>query len=986
MLTADGTAKLLDFGLAKLADDLTRTGDFPSSVDSQENSDWAGAANGKRVSGSAGMSQYAPGPVLAGARATLGTTEDSDSNESEVRPFAGTGNTLMLTAAGAIIGTPAYMPPEMWRGEPATERADIYMLGAVLYQLCCGSLPYEQRTRAELKTAVLSTSAPSLVDRVPEIDRRFAAVIARCLDRELSSRLPSAAALQEELEAVAEAMDQKAARPRTRWTRVRSWVLSGGLLAAGGFAVLGAQRYSSAPSVSRTKSVPRPRVAVLGLRLGGEAPQLARLGQAFAELLGAELAAGDRLLVLPAERVEHMKLELGLGESEPYLMPTLERIRRNLGPDLVVVGSLEQAAEPHGTLRVTVEVKDCLTGVASARATAVGLPADLFNLTSKVGGMLRSQLGTSALSGDERAELRAQRPASPEVAQLYADGQRRLRRFDPAGARRTLERVVEADPDFPLGHLALADALHALGHEERMRVEVRRAFALSGNLRREERSLIEARYRETTKEWPAAFALYRTLTTIHPDQLDYSLDLAAAQLRAEQPLESLRTVQELRRLPEPLRSDPRLDLAEARAHMEKSNFAAALALLDPAVSRQEAAGSPLLLASTLLLESFARINLGQHERALQSAERARSLFTAGGDSLGAVDSLWAIGTIHSWRGDLGKALWVGEQTLKLLMDAENDTLTAVQLGNLASRLCQRGQLPLAKARAEAGLLLGRQVGNREATGQALVSLGLIAFLNAELEEAETRFTQARAELQLLGDPRMTAWVDFQLGQLRLAQGRIDEAAQLHQRALQVREAQQLGSFAAESRMALGTLALLHRNYAEAEAMARAALVRFTEDRSADNQAWSQALLSQALAAQGRHGEARVALAAAAAQLDQSQNILLRTRALALLAPALKSVPAAERALVQRQLSDALTQAQQAGFVPEELELNLQLALLTTSPSASPLPHTEKAPRPDLCDLARRAHGLGLMLAANRASAAAIPDCAAAAPSAEKVPH
>ena len=70
-----------------------------------------------------------------------------------------------------------------------------------------------------------------------------------------------------------------------------------------------------------------------------------------------------------------------------------------------------------------------------------------------------------------------------------------------------------------------------------MRAEVRRAFALSGNLRREERSLIEARYRETTKEWPAAFALYRTLATIHPDQLDYSLDLAAAQLRAEQPLE-----------------------------------------------------------------------------------------------------------------------------------------------------------------------------------------------------------------------------------------------------------------------------------------------------------------------------------------------------------------------------------------------------------------------------------------------------------------
>ena len=106
-------------------------------------------------------------------------------------------------------------------------------------------------------------------------------------------------------------------------------------------------------------------------------------------------------------------------------------------------------------------------------------------------------------------------------------------------------------------------------------------------LRREERSLIEARYRETTKEWPAAFALYRTLATIHPDQIDHSLDLAAAQLRAERPAESLHTVQELRQLPEPLRSDPRIDLAEARAQMERSNFTAALTLLLRAAQKRD---------------------------------------------------------------------------------------------------------------------------------------------------------------------------------------------------------------------------------------------------------------------------------------------------------------------------------------------------------------------------------------------------------------
>ena len=987
MLTQEGTAKLLDFGLAKLADDLTRTTSKFAAITPHGTARAPGAAQAagridtgtvlqlQSIAHAATEAGSQPQPIVRpGAQAALETTQDGD--PIEPAGASATDRPLLVTAEGAIIGTPAYMPPEMWRGEPATEQADLYMLGAVLYQLCCGSLPHDQQARSELRHAVLNERAQLLCQRVPGVDRRLALVIAACLERDLDKRLHSAEQLQEQLEAIAAEPDGPPVQPPARWPRVRSWVLSGGLLLAGGLAVLGAQRYASHQSqaASLAKAAPRPRVAVLGLRLpSGESPQLARLGRAFAELLGAELAAGERLLVLPAERVEHMKLELGLDEAEAYPLPTLGRIHRNLGPDLVVVGTLAPQ-EPRGTLSVTVEVKDCLTGAVTATAKVTGPAAELFTLASQVGGELRRRLGSSALSGNERAELRAQRPASPEVAQLYADGLVRLRRFDPAGARRILERVVEADPDFPLGHLALADALHALGYDERQRVEVQRAFALSGNLRREERSLIEARYRETTKEWPAAFALYRTLATIHPDQLDHSLDLAAAQLRAERPAESLHTVQELRQLPEPLRSDPRIDLAEARAQMERSNFTAALTLLDRAAQKQEAVGAPLLLASTLLLSAFARIDLGQHERAQKDAERAQALFTAGGDSFGAVDSLWAVGTIHSWRGDLAQALAVGEQTLKLLMDAENDTLTAVHLGNLASRLCQRGQLPLAKARAEAGLLLGRQVGNREATGQALVSLGLIAFLRAELPEAEERFAQARAELQLLGDPRMTAWVDFHVGQLRVAQGRLEEATELHQRALQVRDAQQLGSFAAESRMALATLALLRGDSAQAESLARAALLRFTEDRSADNLAWAQALLGQALTARGRTTEAREFLVAAAMQLAQSQNVLLRTRALSLLAPA-AAAATDELPALRLQLLTALGQAHDAGFLPEELELALQLRLLSGS-AAHPrrARHREKVPMPELCDLARQAHGLGLALIAKRAREAATPGC------------
>jgi serine/threonine protein kinase/tetratricopeptide (TPR) repeat protein/TolB-like protein len=964
MLHEDGTTKLLDFGLAKLQDDLGRTIEPPP-----------------RLSVAPPLSAMA-GKVLHSTPATedapslaLAATADGDiSRGGSGAPSRAIGHSLRLTAEGAIIGTPAYMAPEMWRGEPATERADVYMLGAVLYELCCGSLPHDEHGRAELRAAVLTRDAQPLAERVPDIDRRFAAAIDGCLARPLDRRVPSAAALYETLTGIAASLEEASDRAQTRWPRLRSWLLSGGLLAAGAFAVLAAQRYQATTATRPAASAPRPRVAVLGLKVGsGEPAQLERLGRAFSELVGAELTAGEHLLVLPAERVEHMKIELGLGAVDSYPLAALEHIRRNLGPDLVVVGTIEQRGAP-GMLRLTVQVQDCQSGAIITTATASGMPTELFALASHIGGELRAHLGSTALSPDARAGLRAQRPASPEVAQLYADGVLRLRRFDPASARRLLERVVEADPDYPLGHLALADALFALGYDERARGEVRRAFALSSNLRRADRSLIEARYRETTKEWATAFSLYRTLATIHPDQIEYSLDLAAAELRAERPAESLRTVQELRRLPEPLRSDPRLDLAEAEAQMEQSNFTAALQLLDHAAQLQEAAGANLLLARTLLLAAFARRDLGQPERALASAERALGLFTASGDSANAVESLLVIGAIYTWRGELERAVQVGEQTLKLLIDQENDTVTAVHLGNLAGRLCQRGELALAVARAEAGLLLGRQVGNREATGQALVILGQAALLRAELPVAEERYAMARRELSSLGDPRMTAWVDYHLGELRVQQGRLAEAAVLHERALTVREAQQLSSFAAESRMALANLSLLRGQAPAAERLARAALARFVEDKSADNTAWAQALLAQALQAQGRSGEAREFLLTAVASLAHSQNVLLQTRALALLAPAVAAAPMEEDMLRER-LSAGLRQARQAGFVIEELELAGQLSELLPSAPAEGLarPGHGGTPQP-ICALARRAHGLGLDLLTQRAMAHSEPGC------------
>jgi eukaryotic-like serine/threonine-protein kinase len=70
--------------------------------------------------------------------------------------------TNKLTLAGELIGTPAYMPPELLQGKPFDARGDLYSFGVLLFELLTGRLPFEQTSMAALFEAHLSTPPPRL--------------------------------------------------------------------------------------------------------------------------------------------------------------------------------------------------------------------------------------------------------------------------------------------------------------------------------------------------------------------------------------------------------------------------------------------------------------------------------------------------------------------------------------------------------------------------------------------------------------------------------------------------------------------------------------------------------------------------------------------------------------------------------------------------------------------------------------------------------
>jgi serine/threonine-protein kinase len=112
---------------------------------------------------------------------------------------AATKSLATLTGAGALVGTVPYMAPEQLRGLPADARSDVWALGVVLYEMAAGRRPFQGQTGFELSSAILNQVPPPLPAAVPA---GLGAVIERCLAKEPGQRYQQGSEVRAALEAV----------------------------------------------------------------------------------------------------------------------------------------------------------------------------------------------------------------------------------------------------------------------------------------------------------------------------------------------------------------------------------------------------------------------------------------------------------------------------------------------------------------------------------------------------------------------------------------------------------------------------------------------------------------------------------------------------------------------------------------------------------------------------------------------------------------
>jgi Tol biopolymer transport system component len=172
-LTGDGHAKILDFGLAKLAVSVAADGSSPTAA--------------------------------------------------------------LDTHPGLVMGTAGYMSPEQLRGGRADHRSDIFAFGVVLYEMLSGRPPFTKPDGPETFAAVLQDQLPNLSETHPNVSSGIARIVDRCLEKDPAGRFQSTRDLAFALEGVAAGLDsarQPAAGDGRRFPIRRAVAIAGALIAA----------------------------------------------------------------------------------------------------------------------------------------------------------------------------------------------------------------------------------------------------------------------------------------------------------------------------------------------------------------------------------------------------------------------------------------------------------------------------------------------------------------------------------------------------------------------------------------------------------------------------------------------------------------------------------------------------------------------------------------------------------------------------------
>ncbi len=333
-----------------------------------------------------------------------------------------------LTRTGTAMGTLAYMPPEQVLGKPVDQRADLWALGVVLWEMLTGRRGFAGDNEGAVVHAVLNRVPEPASSIRPGLPPGLDAVLERALAKDPEARYATAAELLADLAAAEGSASAPERQPTAVWDDAVT---------------------ALRPPEPEPPPAPANALAVLDFANLALDPDADWLCGGIAESITVDLKKVAALSVVDRRRI----LAAAAGQPQEPSAEELAALGRAFGARWLVTGAFQKLGT---ALRLTARCYDTVEGREGSQVRLDGSMDEIFALQDRLIGALVEALDLGV--GDAELSLIGPQTGDLEAYEHCARGRRLINEMSPdslAAARTSFEKAIEIDPRYALAHAGL---------------------------------------------------------------------------------------------------------------------------------------------------------------------------------------------------------------------------------------------------------------------------------------------------------------------------------------------------------------------------------------------------------------------------------------------------------------------------------------------------------------------------------------------------